>query len=185
MSRFASVNLLLLNLRACWAEWRATSERIFVWCGLLFRETSIVAVSDGDNRIRRLESNTAIQMHVDMFFCKFCECIVSFCKSGKSLNSTLTELLPSNWLPARSWYCEFALNSFYLYSIPIILPLMTSSLYLIFIAHHGKLPMFGLLSSSLFRCHVELWCTNRSLFCVIFFLLLKPILCQCFCSWKG
>ena len=52
---------------------------------------------------------------------------------------------------------------------------MTSSLYLIFIAHHGKLPVFELLSSSLFRCHVELWCTNRSLFRVIFFFCSNPI----------
>lgn len=48
---------------------------------------------------------------------------------------------------------------------------MTSSLYLIFIAHHGKLPMCGLLLSSLLRCHVEMWCPNRSLFRVIFVLL--------------
>lgn len=52
---------------------------------------------------------------------------------------------------------------------------MTSSLCLIFIANHGKLLMYGILSSSLFRCHVELWCTNRSLFRVIFFFCSNPI----------
>ena len=62
---------------------------------------------------------------------------------------------------------HFYIASIYIRSL--ILPLMTSSLYLIFIANHGKLLMCGILSSSLFRCHVELWCTNRSLFRVIYF----------------
>ena len=69
---------------------------------------------------------------------------------------------------------HFYIASIYIQSL-IILPLMTSSLYRIFIAHHGKLLMCGILSSSLFRCHVELWCTNRSLFRVIFFFCSNPI----------
>ena len=131
-----------------------------------------MAVSDGDNRIRRLELKTALRMHVDMTFCKICECIVSFYKSGKLINSTLTTP-PIHYVRVLGianrilLVVHFYIASIYIQSL-IILPLMTSSLYLVFIAHHGKLPMCRLLSSSLFRCHVELWCTNRFLFRVIY-----------------
>lgn len=114
-------------------------------------------------------------MHVDMIFCEICECIVSFCKSGNLTNSTLTELSHLNdYLRVLGianrilLVVHFYIASIYIRSL-IILPLMTSSLYLIFIANHGKLLMCGILSSSLFRCHVELWCTNRSLCRVIYF----------------
>ena len=62
---------------------------------------------------------------------------------------------------------------------------MTFSLYRIFIAHHGKLLMCGILSSSLFRCHVELWCTNRSLFRVIFFFALTVFFVNVSVDGKG
>ena len=45
--------------------------------------------------------------------------------------------------------------------------------------------MFELLSSSLFRCHVELWCTNRSLFRVIFFFALTLFFVNVSVDGKG
>ena len=79
---------------------------------------------------------------------------------------------------------HFYIASIYIRSL-IILPLMTSSLYLIFIANHGKLLMCGILSSSLFRCHVELWCTNRSLFRVMFFFALTLFFVNVSVDGKG
>ena len=138
---------------------------------------------------------TALRMHVDMIFCEICECIVSFCKSGTpteidkfyAYRTPPIQLITSAFLALRIVFClwfTFIQLLSYIQSL-IILPLMTSSLYLIFIAHHGKLPVFELLSSSLFRCHVELWCTNRSLFCVIFFFALTLFFVNVSVDGKG
>ena len=194
MSRFASVNLLLLNLRACWADSDVLHNK---WEDLRLMRTSLSRnVHRGGERWRLPYSQARVRKPLyecmsTWSFVKFVNVSLVFARVGiwqilrlqnsSHLNDYLRVLGIANRILL---VVHFYIASIYIRSL-IILPLMTSSLYLIFIANHGKLLMCGILSSSLFRCHVELWCTNRSLFRVIYFFCSNPILCQCFCWWKG